>query len=578
MSPSEAEPKLTTNLIHFHHRAGGSGGWSALGALASKLRTFQQQACDNQQLVIRCPSNFSIDVINASYSLLEPNEIAHKCARPASSLSSLSAPPRPEAQVSACELDESKLERQVKNVCQSMNSCSLELKWPEQGNSSSPAALELARHLVSACPTRRKLLELVYRCRPERFSRRYVCAARATQFECPPDRQLVIAAADFGAQRDELRGHESCGAKQSLLTASRPACWANSSKVFASIQASCAGKRTCDLQVSSAALGDTGCPSGQAEYLRVLHVCILDRLLLGSPAHLGVASAAPDPDPLATREESQEAARADDRLHELITSNPRLSSEPASAWSGAQRVRFLLAAYRLEASLVGCAALGLVLAGALVGACRSNRNRKGARHLHSGSCASSSSGSSSSSAGFVRAEGAGKAGALQAGAKQLNSCSESCFSLDDYQLPGLAGTLGSTPGASPGLDGLDACSALGPRGSAKPRLWSVYGHEQVRGQQQTLRAPRTFVGPPQLAGPASSRPLCAAHAGNELLLAAVANQQHLAGWAPLAEPLAPLGLLPADPCAFHAQFASQPGGPACPALAKTAPTGFGGGS
>lgn len=570
-----------------------------MGAFTQRLKTHQRSACDNQRLLIGCQANYSIDVIAAKYTLLEAGQEAKLCAanQPGPDKGAVTASldwPKP-----AClddqpaELDEAELERQVKDGCRSSSSCALDLKWPEVAGQAGANATQ------AECARRRQLLEVAYKCKPERFSRRYVCAGKTVHFDCPADRQLVIAGADFGAHRDEIRVHESCGAstRQPVLTAAKPACWANPSQVMGALQASCAGKRACSQPVSAATLGQTGCPPGQVEYLRALFVCVHDDMaLVSQPAPTWPPSVAPAP--AATSAATSTSAATPSPVASLepavpvpVQNSRRPSPQPVllSTWSGAQSVRYLLASHQFSLALVGCAALSLVLLGALVRVCRSGgrasrqSNRK--RPAHSGSSASSDSSSGSSSAGFVKSSAAAAraadklGGALLAGKAhgQLNSCSESCFSLDDYQLSlgGLAGRLasGGSGAGSPSLDSQSQQHQVQQYQQVKPRLWTIQGqHEQARNSQlqqhQTLRATRTFVGQPQVPAPASSpssQHLCSLHAAanqlaaNEYLLAAMANQQRLT-WVPNQEQLAPAGLAGAEQCAFHAQFgAAAPG-------------------
>lgn len=477
------------------------------------------------------------------------------CRASLSALEASGIAPPASAQEPTCALaanspQEEVIERLVKKECQARNSCTLDLKWPQMtpspviqptnSSSLSPAtgsgksnSLELARQLAEVCQNKRKWLNLVYRCRPNKLSRRYVCRGNTLQLECPPDRRLVVVAADFGWQRDEVKVNERCStpelapgsgqqAPASAAQEKQPrssSCWTNASHA---LQVNCAGQRYCELEVSPSSLGvQSSCSADKPEYLRTIFVCALQELVEGAFVNR-------------TRSSVESAPVSVDSVR-VVIEQQGLSSKPVGLWAALDKVRFLLAHHQAALGYVSLGVLAVLLVGVawrLCGRAGSARvpKRTGSSQASSGSCSSDCS--SGSSAGFLMGASTNSSSAKpgrhqsshhlhhhqQQHLQQHNSCSESHFSLDEgYHLGAL-----SDPASQPHLnqgahsptllssrtDTLDNNSPSSPleytsqASFNRSRLWTTYGrHEQAPkvGRQHSLRAPnRTFVAQPQL--------------------------------------------------------------------------------
>lgn len=255
----------------------------------------------------------------------------------------------------------------VRNECRSRNTCTLDLRWPRatNGNTGSgsgsgsnsnttkvenePAAngttqraggsstitpshlspttsqalglrangFLLSKLVNEPCPGNRKLVEIVYKCRPLKMSKRTVCQNSPLHLECPNDRRLVVVSGDYGAWANDTKNHERClndpnrhyttnanlQSSPSLSLSSTTAtnssdstnvqsnqlqvqltknCLVSPSNTIGILATNCLFKRTCDLSVTPATFGDAQCPTGQVEYLKMVYICINETLLIES--------------------------------------------------------------------------------------------------------------------------------------------------------------------------------------------------------------------------------------------------------------------------------------------------------
>ena len=127
--------------------------------------------------------------------------------------------------------------RAVESRCHSKESCSL---------TASPASL--ARGLRDPCPTVRKYVEVLYKCKPASFRSRVVCGSQSVSLSCPaPHTRLAIFSAVFSRAAG---GHVFCPGAGRADTARR--C---DHSVTESVSSLCHGYSTCSFRASPAGLG-----------------------------------------------------------------------------------------------------------------------------------------------------------------------------------------------------------------------------------------------------------------------------------------------------------------------------------
>lgn len=225
------------------------------------MKLEQAAACDGEQLRIQCNEDYAIDVIQVEYTVVMADGPQSGAGLPELATSRKPAcPPREALSLSSSSLaslatsgNGSQSERQtatqfcnqreaneaqrvraeyatslLRNECRSMNSCSVDLRWHQLGslarsttvnssiagaasNRANPSAgnnvsASLLAKLLSddPCPANRKLVEVIYKCRPLRFNKRVACRNSQLQLACPAGRQLMLLLAEYGSWPSEL--------------------------------------------------------------------------------------------------------------------------------------------------------------------------------------------------------------------------------------------------------------------------------------------------------------------------------------------------------------------------------------
>lgn len=598
----------------------------SISNVAGAIKSMQTSACDGEQLKIRCAeADYIIELLSAELTVLSPEALAAAAAA-SDSTNSCAAQPASNETCDAKEARAHSVSREntyamLKPECHLRPACTIDLRKQQldsTNNSSKSASAKLTRLINERpCAANRKLLEVVYKCRPTKFQRRSSCKGAPLQLECPADRRLVIASAEYGSWPADARMNERCRPaseqqhnassmplappfdaanqnatanvmypKQKVTTAQQqqqqqlqpqaPSCLSNVTSQ--AMNANCLHKQQCRFdEVGPTAFGDTRCPGGASEYVRVLFTCVnYNMLILSSGASSGAVTASTSsPTQLLTRnnisnfalmsntslsqylhqsptQESslsslppaqQDAAaspttsQSDDALNiiTVVDTGKVSASRPAPQMSVQQRARLALAKYQPQVILMALVtsalfAIGLVWRAACARRASPQQQQLNKRapssahteHLILGGSSSSSSSASSTSSGatastlaaskshFLAAAAAADASIAlansnlnaqqQPAARKHNSCSESCFSLDEYAQAAHNAAQQQQQQqhphdeSSPGLDSI---------GSARPRLWTIYGSNRQQQQQphytatvghQTLRPTRTFIG------------------------------------------------------------------------------------
>lgn len=226
--------------------------------------------------------------------------------------------------------DRTELVSLVKTECQLRGSCSLDLRQSRPapsttiarppGEHATPVPGEARRNTSAAslkssgirlsqivtgdeqCSSNRKLLEVVYRCRPSRFSRRTRCRGSWLTLECPPGKRLYVITGQYGANTTDTKTHERCSGEQvqphkeagsqvALRASSQPSrvCMANETQRLVE---KCMMKQHCSILADHSALGEPNCSSGLTEILSVVFTCTNETLLRNdaSTSHLWAES------------------------------------------------------------------------------------------------------------------------------------------------------------------------------------------------------------------------------------------------------------------------------------------------
>lgn len=211
------------------------------------------------------------------------------------------------------------------------------------------------------------------------------------------------------------------------------------------------------------------------------------------------------------------------RVLSVVRADPELASLNPLNWDGMQRARYVWLRYKPQVVLVGVFALTTILLAFTIRVCKQHSARTKAKrdgsskssssgssscrksNSTSTSCSSTSSSSSSSASTLAAAahlhkslgttNGPGSGPAPSSGhLKKHNSCSESCFSLEDYNCFATTGGGQLASADSPALIsnttpidehlqqmGQPPLSATSFQTSARPKFWSFYGNEQNLG-------------------------------------------------------------------------------------------------
>lgn len=585
----------------------------------------------------------------------------------------------------------------VRNECRSRNTCTLDLRWPRAANNSNSSnnktdsvesatngttqrmsvlspttnqalglranGFRLSKLFNEPCPGNRKLMEIVYKCRPMKMNKRIVCRNSQLHLECPNEKKLVVISGDYGAWANDTKNHEKCStgdpSSSSSSTTTKTnhqaysndsitdsstlpgplavaqsaalskSCLVNSLKTMSVLASNCLYRRTCDLPVTPAIFGDAQCPVGQAEYLKMVYICVNSTLLIDGSliGNLSIFPARPttsttirggsqqdaaqpffisssvssllsspitttnnasqvsSQQQIADMSNDQQIAGGGGRYRSLGNTLPSsggqfgasetqlndMYDEPSaqppnypyetrkvtliSAVGGDptkysqipplahysqinvfQRLRDLFAKYQSPLLFITLSIASTMLFVVMLLSCR----LKSSAGSNSSSVSKDSTCSTkSSTTGF---KSYGSSGSSSHGGAQLhsgssntkhNSCSESCFSLDDYNfntgsngnhsLDSPAPNSSNTPLDS-NNNNMEVSSNFGAQSLVRPKLWTIYNNaEQVTNplrmsstqHHHTMRPTRSFVGQQQVSQIHQLRTLHCVHQQNQ---------------------------------------------------------------
>lgn len=217
----------------------------------------------------------------------------------------------------------------VKQACQTRNSCSIDMRTQqaqrqqqmETNNNNNNTRKSLVNFSIiqkltnEVCTGNRKLLEVVYKCRPNRLIKRYNCRGEQMQIDCQPNKRIVLGNTRYGSFPSETKIHERClreantvnittttttnqpttNTTLSLASTNRTAqprdCLLHDDRFQKQIIQMCLYKQHCRFDVQPQLIGQAHCPMGQPEYLIVIFVCLHQDLIVYPTAFLNSSAA-----------------------------------------------------------------------------------------------------------------------------------------------------------------------------------------------------------------------------------------------------------------------------------------------
>lgn len=574
----------------------------------------------------------------------------------------------------------------VRKECRAQNWCTLDLRWPRatQTGSSNGSnklteetpmttsvtattttttsrtnsnAFMLSKLVNEHCQLNRKLVEVVYKCRPYKMSRRTVCRGSQLHLDCPNEKRLVLVSADYGSLANDTKTHDKClgdtppptttsqlisstsnngkNETYTIVSQVRPNqeqtvsknCLSNSNHTIDILNKHCLYKSTCDVSVTPQVFGEAQCPAGQPEYLKLVYACMNETLLnelsnksssatsgrhlaqlelfsqsssnsnvssLLSPLNTGSSNVASQVASSQLQLSDASSHQAQEQVTAHITKQSSLLSAATKSQSGGDlldidsqvqsdfgqrpssfvqadsshsssvaniqpvsvrllpKLKYYLIRYNTQLVVL---TLSVVSTMFFAMALRSCRLRSAASSSSSGSktstCSSKSNYGSSNGSSSQTATTSSNSNQVK-----HNSCSESCFSLDDYNLTNAGNrSLDSPAGANLSITPLDTndnsgCHTFSSQ-TVRPKLWTIYnskGSNESQATNNPLRmsahTTRSFVG--QQSGQLQLRALQCFHAqqhqqatgqqknardslssANDLLLQTAQVQQHM---------------------------------------------------
>lgn len=211
----------------------------------------------------------------------------------------------------------------VKSECHGHTSCNLDFRLPPP-----PPAVKIMKVAFKSNNTdseetkkwlnndekrnNRKLLEIAYKCRPSKLKARTVCRNSKFQLECPQEKVILIASAEYGNWPNDTRTNEICSknslnyatlsnrqqiynpennsssssitmthlSTNNVTTNKQLICIANQATTISAVISACLMKRSCQFDVQPDLLGDPKCQQQQPEYLKVVYVCANESSLI----------------------------------------------------------------------------------------------------------------------------------------------------------------------------------------------------------------------------------------------------------------------------------------------------------
>uniref|UniRef100_A0A1W7RAK3 Protein eva-1 n=1 Tax=Hadrurus spadix TaxID=141984 RepID=A0A1W7RAK3_9SCOR len=217
---------------------------SNLPLLSGTLKTMQVNACDGEDIKIKCWPNTLISIYSAQYG--RRTDFKHKCSAGKSSLE--------EIETNCIAPTALKV---VEATCREKRVCDI------------PVAPEMFGE--DPCPGERKYLEIAYKCRPNTFFNKVACESQKMRLRCHKTLKIVIYSATFGATVDSI---PECPHLPGLPGEDCQASYATET-----VMASCHGKKRCSLSVDLATFGNPGCKQGTRLFLKVVYTCVPQAIL-----------------------------------------------------------------------------------------------------------------------------------------------------------------------------------------------------------------------------------------------------------------------------------------------------------
>uniref|UniRef100_A0A1B6DAK0 SUEL-type lectin domain-containing protein n=1 Tax=Clastoptera arizonana TaxID=38151 RepID=A0A1B6DAK0_9HEMI len=226
--------------------------WSAdclavdnLALLAGTLRTHQRNVCNQQSVVLNCPSGTCISVQMAQY------------VKSSSTLCPDSPPP-PQGNFTCLwppGLQYSLLQSVVEK-CQKKRQCKIY---------SSPKVFN-----VEPCPGSAKFIEITYKCRPYEFRSKMACQDEVLSLRCNPNSRVAVYSASYGRTEYET---VRCPQPQGVIEETCLVSYATET-----VMKICHGKRHCNLTADVSTFGNP-CKQQSRMYLKVIYTCVPRKVL-----------------------------------------------------------------------------------------------------------------------------------------------------------------------------------------------------------------------------------------------------------------------------------------------------------
>ncbi|XP_050517360.1 protein eva-1 homolog C-like isoform X1 [Diabrotica virgifera virgifera] len=225
-----------------------------LALLSGTLRTYQQAGCDDEVVVLNCPTGTSISIELAQYGKAEAEASICKLRSTRSTISRSSYNYN-----SSClwpNAIQYSLLQTVVEACQKKSHCKFQTSPKTFGG--------------DPCPEVRKYVEVAYKCRPYEFRSQVACQNSKIKLNCNPNSRVAVYSASYG--RTE---YESIQCPQPQGVPEETCLVSYATEIVMQL---CHGKRSCDLSADISTFGSP-CKPESRMYLKVVYTCVPRKVL-----------------------------------------------------------------------------------------------------------------------------------------------------------------------------------------------------------------------------------------------------------------------------------------------------------
>ncbi|XP_050516837.1 protein eva-1 homolog C [Diabrotica virgifera virgifera] len=225
-----------------------------MALLSGTLRTYQQAGCDDEVVVLNCPTGTSISIEVAQYGKPAPEESLCKLRSTSSTISRSSYNYN-----SSClwpNAIQYSLLQTVVEACQKKRQCKFQTSPKTFGG--------------DPCPEVRKYVEVAYKCRPYEFRSQVACQNNRIQLKCNPNSRVAVYSASYGrTEYESIQYPQPQGVPEETCLVSY------ATEIVMQL---CHGKRNCDLSADTRTFGSP-CKPESRMYLKVVYTCVPRKVL-----------------------------------------------------------------------------------------------------------------------------------------------------------------------------------------------------------------------------------------------------------------------------------------------------------